>query len=211
MRPYVIRQGDYLTRLGERLGFDPEAVWNDDANRELRERRGSPNMLAPGDVLQVPDEAVSPSFSLRARTTNRYSAVPARVTVNLTLRQDGDVLANEPCEVLIEPPQSVSSDGDGRVTFEVPASCEEVTVRLTQRERGLRVRVGHLDPASEPSGVAARLINMGYLSPDRPTNEQQRELQMHSAIASFQHAHSREVTGELDEATSAALVEAHGS
>ena len=39
MRPYVIRQGDYITKLAHQRGFDADAIWNDPKNQSLRERR----------------------------------------------------------------------------------------------------------------------------------------------------------------------------
>ena len=36
MRPYVIRQGDYMTQLAHRLGFDETEVWNHDKNSALK-------------------------------------------------------------------------------------------------------------------------------------------------------------------------------
>ena len=35
MKPYVVKQGDYLNKLAHRLCFDAEKVWNDPANAEL--------------------------------------------------------------------------------------------------------------------------------------------------------------------------------
>ncbi len=55
MQPYVIRQGDHLAHLAHKFGFDPQAVWQDGSNDELREARPDPNILCPGDVLYIPD------------------------------------------------------------------------------------------------------------------------------------------------------------
>ncbi len=48
MRPYVVRQGDYLVKLAFVHGFDAEEVWNDPKNEEIRGRRADHNILAPG-------------------------------------------------------------------------------------------------------------------------------------------------------------------
>ena len=55
MRPYVVRQGDYLTGLADRHGFDPKQVWEDQRNAELRAERPSPEVLAPGDIVFLPE------------------------------------------------------------------------------------------------------------------------------------------------------------
>ncbi len=30
MKPYVVRQGDYLAKIAHQLGFDPDVVWGGD-------------------------------------------------------------------------------------------------------------------------------------------------------------------------------------
>ena len=55
MRPNIVKQRDYVDSIADQYGFDPEEVWNDDKNKTLKEKRKSPNILAPGDVLFIPD------------------------------------------------------------------------------------------------------------------------------------------------------------
>ncbi len=55
MQPYVIKQGDYLTALADRFDFDADSVWNDDANKDLRDLRDDPTILCAADVLYIPD------------------------------------------------------------------------------------------------------------------------------------------------------------
>ena len=45
MKPYVIKQGDYLTRLSHRLGFVADEVWNHGKNAELKSLRKDPETL----------------------------------------------------------------------------------------------------------------------------------------------------------------------
>ena len=54
MRPYVVRQGEHLAGIAARYGFDPQPVWEHEANSELREQRRDPQILAPGDLLYIP-------------------------------------------------------------------------------------------------------------------------------------------------------------
>ena len=52
-RPYIVRQGDFLSKIAAQLGMDPSRIWELSENDELRARRPNPEMLAPGDVLHV--------------------------------------------------------------------------------------------------------------------------------------------------------------
>jgi len=48
MRPYFVKQGDYLESIADCYGFDPEEVWADKKNEKLRKKRKNPNILYPG-------------------------------------------------------------------------------------------------------------------------------------------------------------------
>src|SRR5688572_23264483 len=98
MRPYVVRQGDYLTQLAHRRGFSVEDVWNDPANDALRQKRSSPEILQPGDILHLPErrEGWNPR-SLTIGGENRFTAKIPAVQIKLVLqRADGTAIANKP-------------------------------------------------------------------------------------------------------------------
>nr|WP_255216649.1 peptidoglycan-binding domain-containing protein [Pseudenhygromyxa sp. WMMC2535] len=65
---------------------------------------------------------------------------------------------------------------------------------------------GHLDPATELSGVQQRLVNLGYTCHD-PAGELGESTQ--EALRAFQRTHDLEVSGELDDDTRARLIELH--
>ena len=71
LRPYVIRQGDYVAKLAHRHGFDAAEVWQLPKNETLRRKRGSPDILYPGDILYIP-ERDQPGQSVRAGGEQRY-------------------------------------------------------------------------------------------------------------------------------------------
>ncbi|MFT3765690.1 MAG: hypothetical protein QM820_09265 [Minicystis sp.] len=78
LRPYVVRQGDYLTRLAHRFGFDAEEVWNDPKNAEIKKLRSSMEVLAPGDIVYLP-EPTRATLPIQKGTTNRYVATIPKV------------------------------------------------------------------------------------------------------------------------------------
>ena len=41
MKPYVIKQGDYLLKLSHTLGFNHDKVWSDGKNAKMRGHRFS--------------------------------------------------------------------------------------------------------------------------------------------------------------------------
>ncbi|MBK8252388.1 MAG: peptidoglycan-binding protein [Polyangiaceae bacterium] len=206
MRPYVIRQGDYLSRLAFRFGFKADDVWNASENEGLRRIRSNPEMLAPGDVLQIPDTPER-GPSVRIGGNNRYKAEVPKVQVSLHLTDEGRAMANEPYRVEgLARPITGQSNGEGRVEFEVPVTSREVMVHLPNRHTSVPVRVGDLDPPNTESGVLQRLDHLGYY---RPNSESPDEGQ--NAIRRFQRDRGLPDTGELNEATRNAIMEAHES
>ncbi|MCA9625309.1 MAG: LysM peptidoglycan-binding domain-containing protein [Myxococcales bacterium] len=51
---YVAVAGDYLVKIAEEHGTTWQAIWGHPGNAEHRAKRGSPDVLYPGDVLQIP-------------------------------------------------------------------------------------------------------------------------------------------------------------
>ncbi|XXY17060.1 peptidoglycan-binding domain-containing protein [Sorangium sp. So ce216] len=211
MRPHVVRQGEYLSLLAIRHEFDADEVWGAPENAELRARRASPEVLAPGDILHLAD-APRAGTELRARTRNSYRArVPSSV-VRVRLQRGGAPVANARCVVHgRNPPLETRTDGEGMLCFDAPMNVHEVRVDLPDEQLTLRVLVGHLDPLNESSGVADRLANLGFLSAaDRHAPEEQWRDRVREALAAFQERHGLDLTGELDEPTRDALRDAHG-
>jgi N-acetylmuramoyl-L-alanine amidase len=206
MQPYVVRQGEYLTALAARFGFDADEVWQHPQNRELRARRPNPDILAPGDVLHLPAPRLR-SVPVRAGSTNRYRARIPTAALRITLRCDDAPVANEPFVVEgVRPPRHGTTDGAGVAAFEIPLTATTVVIRLPGAGLLFPVGVGHLDPITEPSGVRARLRQLGHPVP-RDGDEQA----LAPAIQAFQRVSGLEPTGEMDERTRSALVSAHGS
>lgn len=56
---YVAKYGDYLVGIADRHGTTWQEIWNHPLNAEHRQKRVSPDILYPGDVLHVP-AVVSP-------------------------------------------------------------------------------------------------------------------------------------------------------
>lgn len=213
-RPYIVRQGDHLTRLAYVHGFDADTVWNHERNAELREMGRSPDILAPGDILYLP---VKPKDGLAfsAGSGNRYRAQVPKIKVSLTFMDADQVLANERYEVhgLGTDGSSGQSalhetDGDGTVELELPVTTREVTIVFPNQNIAYEVRVGDMDPLAEMAGIQKRLENLGYLPRERESAAEGAYVQ--AAIAEFQKKHGLSPTGTIDDQTSKLLKDEHG-
>lgn len=207
MVPYVVRGGEYLRQIAFRMGFDPDAVWNADENSDLRTARGDHNILAPGDILYVP-ETTPKWFSVNVGAVNKFVASPPTVTISIRLAIDGQACASEAYTIEGDAtPASGTTGGDGLLKFTVPVTTRAVIVELPDRNIQFPVGVGDLDPITTDSGAAQRLAHLGYLEEgagDDPSA-------LIGALTLFQAAQGLPVTGMMDDPTRSALTSAHGS
>jgi hypothetical protein len=210
MIPYVIRQGDHLPKLAVKMGFDPDAVWNHPKNADLRALRSDWHMLCACDILQVP-EPKRQWKSLQVGSQNRFTAAVPRMQIRVAFCRGGKPLANADCVVHgLPPPNQLSTDGDGKLSFAAPVTLESVTVEFAKPHFVQRLRIGHLDPIDEPSGVYQRLKNLGVQSFSGPLPTSFDEAAMGQAVQTFQNAQGLPATGEVDDATRSRLKDAHG-
>jgi hypothetical protein len=202
MRPYFVRQGDYLTSIADRFGFEPAEVWEHQKNEALRKKRKNPNLLFPGDVLFIPDEEPA-ECSLEVGTTNAYVAEETLTKVTFigppgqAYRIDG-----------IDPPLEDTAGDDGKVELEVPTSIHFLWVHYPALNFIFPLQIGHMDPVHKLTGMQARLDGLGYgrtlLSPLvdalRGGADSAAEL-LAGSIARFQARNELPISGERDEET----------
>ncbi len=103
------------------------------------------------------------------------------------------------------------TDADGFVECDIPPDAKKGKLILepgTPDELELPVRLGHLDPITEVSGVKERLANLGFECGD-PDDSLSPELV--AAVKTFQEDHGLTVTGEIDGETRDKLEEVHGA
>lgn len=224
VRPYVIRKGDYLTKLGHEMGFDPAWVWQHPKNEELTRKRRSWDMLKPGDLVWVPDEARR-RMPVEAEATNAYVARVPKVPLVVTLKLGGKVLPKEPYVLrgMGKLPDGTGArkeeirgetDEQGRITLQPTVHVKEVEVDLPRRKKQLRLLVAGMAPDNELTGIRMRLKNLGYLGAKHQGAERYEALdpaQLEAAVRDFQADHGLEQTGVIDDALRDKLVEVHGS
>lgn len=212
-KTHRVEQGDCLHSLAARYGFASyRDLWDHAGNRALRDQRGRPDLLLPGDQVEIPDpteKQESAQTGARVRFTVRGQTVRLR----LTFRDGaGRAHANKRYRLSLEgmDDRDGRTDGNGRLDESVPATAQHGRVELwvaDDREHGyvFPVRVGHLDPVDTPSGAQARLRQLGFDCAvtgrlDDGTSD---------ALYAFQAHHGLSQTGELDDATRQKLLEKH--
>lgn len=200
---YLVQQGDCISSIAERFGHFWGVIWNAPENATLRAERSDPAVLLPGDRLFIPTLRQK---SVPCRTGKRFvfrrRGVPSALAVRFFY--GSEPRKNAPYRLTVDgrerPPGTL--DGEGWLRVPIPCGAAQAVVVVGEGvdARTYRIALGTIDPVTAPSGVRARLRNLGYAA-DALT----------VALQAFQQQHGLPVTGEADEATRATLVAVHGS
>ncbi len=204
---YTVKQGDHLTALAERHGFERyESIWDHPDNAELKQLRKNPNVLFPGDELTIPDretKIVDVPSSAMHRFVVRRSRLALRIVL---LDSSGQPVPDEACTLQVEgDPDDLMTDPGGKVERRIAPSDRRASVTFAGVE--VPIDVGFLDPVDEVSGWQARLVNLGYL--ETPIDDEA-DPEVLSAVEEFQCDHDLPITGQCDAGTRQELLDAHG-
>lgn len=213
-RRHVVRAGECMTSIAVAHGYvDHTKVYEHPDNAELKERRPNPNVLAPGDVVKVPEPELRQE-SAPVDEAHRFVRKRAKKELRIALLdRRGEPMANQPytLEVAGAEPREGQTDGEGRLKEAVPLGARAATLSIG--ERTLSLTLGGLGPASSTpddgiKGIQARLHNLGYNvgSEDGVIGPRTR-----AAIAMFQHEHGLGIDGQPSDELRGALLDEHGS
>jgi hypothetical protein len=207
VKTHVVKSGEHLEAIALGAGLTPEVIWNHPKNAALKSQRKTPNVLAAGDILVLPD-AKPTDLKVTPRTANRFVGTLPTIKMRMELKDEKGPIANEPFTVKGHYTDAEgTSDGAGVVEFEAATADKQVTLELTARKHALTFAVGGLDPVDTVSGAQSRLAHLGFLRGRLSGRLDEKTV---AAIKAFQSSKQLEVTGIVDEATAAALQAAYG-
>jgi hypothetical protein len=161
--PHRVQEGESVSSIAERSGHFWRTLWDHPGNRALRELRQNPNVLSPGDALEVPPLAPGEaSVATGRRYVVKRHGIPARL--RLRLLDNGAPRANQEWRLVLEDGgvRSGTTGEDGTVETFVPAQARRAALTIGGTERQLAI--GGLRPAGRRKGAAQRLANLGLLA-----------------------------------------------
>ena len=175
-------------------------------------------MLAPLDILYIPDAAPAAGVALTTGTTNNFVAdVPVLHGQVVCIGPDDQPLAGAAFTVPeLSPPFQGTTKPDGTAEFEFPYTLSAVSLVFTDPAVVVVAYRAQLDPVDTPSGARQRLEALGIIPPmpivpDPDTRDMLAEYVVIAGLQKFQNDQGIEATGELDDATVDALQKAYGS
>jgi hypothetical protein len=205
---HVVRQGECVASIAAEYGAPAKKVWNAPENEDLRERRRSPNVLLPGDSVYI-DDRDRKQEACATEQHHKFKKLGEPVYLRLHFLDLGEARAGEKYVLKIDGRViEGATDGDGKIEVVIPAEAEEAVLRLGEKARGedYVLKLGELDPVTEPSGVQARLAHLGYDCGDSGVMDEKTR----RAVREFQFEQALKM-GEIDDETRGELVKVHGS
>jgi hypothetical protein len=193
---YVVQPGDCILSIASKHGFLWQRLWN--ANPELKARRDNPNVIFPGDLVQIPQKVVKEASCVtdqlhkfaKKGTLAKFRVIVERFNVPLANRRylveiDGKLFDG-------------TTDDTGLLEVNIDPAARTGRLRMPDDGVECALELGHLDPLDEFIGVQQRLHNLGFYFGELDGNDNQ---ESRDAIADFQASVSIEATGDLDDST----------
>jgi Putative peptidoglycan binding domain len=211
---YTVQQGEDGLSIALKHGFrDWQVVCNRPENADFKQQRPDPNLLFPGDRLFVPSKELRQESCQTAKKHTFIVPTPTALMRIVLEDDEGEPYAGKTYALHVgTTTYKGTTDEDGLIEHTVPLDAKEgeLTVWLDQGPSGesytWTLKIRHLDPVEETSGVQARLNNLGFdCGPVNNVFNDQTRL----ALKTFQAQLGLRTTGEIDEATRQKLREMH--
>ena len=165
--------------------------------------RKNENALMPGDVVHIPDKRPK-EVSEPTNSVYKFRLKNTPAQLRLQLLEDDKPKANLPFTLIVDGKQiskpDECTDSRGFVNASIPPNSKIGKLELLDGENTIEyeLKLGHLNPADETSGVKHRLSNLGFY--DGPIDNVIDEA-LKEAVRDYQEHFSLGVTGELDQKT----------
>jgi N-acetylmuramoyl-L-alanine amidase len=206
---YTVQQGDCLNSLARTSGFsDYTTLYRHPKNAALREKRPNPNIICPGDILFIPDRTVQ-EIPCATNQSHQFTLTKKKVYLRLCLQDDlHNPYLNTNYRLRVEAADYAgATDSTGLLEQEIPADAVDGEITIfpfpddpSDPGYTFTLKLGHLDPIDEDSGVDARLINLGF-GPTDSDNPEWSDDDRGDALKAFQDRFGLEITGMADDAT----------
>lgn len=193
---YEVRQGKCISSIAKRTGHFWKTIWDDPANNKLRETRGNPSILLPGDRVHIPEIRTKEETGA-AENRHRFRRRGEPATFKMTFRRLGVPRANEPYQAIVDGRHySGTLDDQGKLRIHVPSDAERATIIVGEDNMSNEyiVLLHHLNPVDHETGIQQRLNNLGY--PCEATGEIDEQTQ--AAMKQYQKKHQVAPSGRCD-------------
>lgn len=212
---HKVRQGECFSSLAYKYGFESyRTIFNHPENEELKKRRQNANVLYPDDIVYIPFNELK-EVDAGTEQRHRFQLISDKTLFRLVVKDSEEKpFANARYELKIDREiYQGTTDNDGKLEQKIPANARRGGLLLyAEDEEGEKVigmfslKLGHLDPVEEITGVQSRLNNLGFGCGKTDGILGKRTAE---ALREFQEKNGLPVTGAADPATREKLRQLH--
>jgi hypothetical protein len=183
-------------------------------NSDFRELRPNPNVIYRGDLVFIP-ELEAEQFDRATDCLHQFKLNQSRTLLRVVICEPENRPVSASYSIVADGLRRTGETGtDGLIQEVIPCHLEQASLEVVIRRDGApaimrhwTLKLGHLDPVEELSGIQARLNNLGYEAGSvnglpGPRTE--------AAIRRFQEWAGLKVDGSAGENTQRALGATHG-
>lgn len=207
METHIVQEGECLSIIAFNHGFFVETLWNHESNASLRAERDNPNVLAPGDEVNIPDKRPKEeAVATDGRHRFRLRGVPEKL--RLCLKSGGEPRSGVPYRLTVDQQVIEGVTGsDGVLEHFLMPNASRANLYLPDTKEQFTVQLRRIEPVTETAGLQARLSNLDFYDGeiDGASGKSTK-----AAIKSFQASVALKASGKANQETMDALVEAHG-
>jgi hypothetical protein len=233
MASHPVKAGEHMVRIAAELHVASyRTLWDHSSNSDLAAKRKNPNILLPGDVVNVPNPAPKTATVPTEKVHKFVAASKDQLDFRIALvDENGQPIKSVNCQFL-EEGRETTSDGSGILErLELSPRFEVGVLRFDYRTEDLSQRgalpadvftgnekvrlafavaVGHLDPLDTPSGIQARLSNLGYYAGEIGYADED-AVALRCAVEEFELENGLKPSGDVTSGTmQAKLKDVHG-
>lgn len=203
---YQVKQGDCISSIAFENGFFPDTIWNHPNNAQLKEKRKDPNVLMPGDMVFVPDKRLK-EVSEPTNQVHKFRCKNTPKTLSIQIVRLGTPVRNMEYRVNIDGVEKEGkTDGEGWLKQSIAPNAKRAKLIIADGSE-YELKLGHLDPIDETTGIQGRLRSLGYY--EGSLNGQFSD-ETKKALEVFQRSNELDVTREADDQTKNLLIKMTG-
>ncbi|MEA2563913.1 MAG: hypothetical protein QOH06_5417 [Acidobacteriota bacterium] len=196
-----VKPGETLLGLAAANGLESwKDIFDRPENAELKKTRPDPGILKAGDRIFVPNRVMRQEASL-VDAKHSFKVSRPRAWLRLAVKDAaGEALAGMKYELAVAGTTAsgkLSADGVIEQAVRVDTTEGKLTVWMDETLTQVwDLKIGHMDPAGEVSGIQARLNNLGFDcgEPDGVLDDDTQ-----SAVRAFQGLTGLDATGKIDD------------
>lgn len=214
MPVHTVKQGDCLASIAKQYGFNSwRTIYDHAQNADFKQKRPNPNIISAGDQIFIPDKSAK-TESRPAGQEHKFVRISDAHRLRVVLKNSkGEPYAGKKFKLTVGAnTYEGTTGGDGLVEQNIVGHEQDAELQMWLKDDGSgkpltwKLKIGHLDPVEEPTGVQARLNNLGFKCGAVDGNVGPRT---QAALKAFQTKMGLPITGEIDDATRNKLRELH--